>query len=461
MPTASEINELRAKLAALESENAELRAQAVLVANAEEAEASTPARHRRPGLWRGIVSAICIVLASILVVVATVGTWARAELVDEQAFVSTFGPLAEDPDVQALVIDRASTLIIESLDVDQLTSDLFDGIQTLDLPPRATAAIALLRGPAAEGVKSLIGTGVTTAVESDAFPRVWQGALVASHRALVAVATNDSSGAIAIGDAGEIGIQLGPIIEEVKAQLIANGFAFASSIPAIDATIVVAQAEALTMVSSIYALAISIGWWLPIIALVLFAAGIGVARSRRTAVIGTALGIAIAGFLLAAVFAIGGQAAGLAAPSLGIPAAAINAVYTQVIAAMADTAVLIGIIGLIVLFFAWVTGPSRPAVVVRRITTDVNGSLRTWLAARGMRTGRFGLVLAQYAPAIQIAIAVLAALVLFLLRPFTIGTIVGVGIVALLLWWATEVFQPPAVATAAEAEPVDEVVLPN
>ena len=183
-------------------------------------------------MWRGVLSSAVIVVAALLVPVSIVSAWARTELVDETAFVATFAPLAQDPAVQALIVDEATVAIDESLDLQGLTDDLFDGLGGLDLPPRATAAIDLLRGPAVEGLRGLIGTSVTQLVESDLFASVWETALRASHRGLAAAATGTTpTGAVTISDAGEVGISLAPIIDEVKERLVAQGVGFASAIP--------------------------------------------------------------------------------------------------------------------------------------------------------------------------------------------------------------------------------------
>src|SRR5690606_33736974 len=116
--------------------------------------------------WRAIVSALCIVIAGILVPVTIVSTWTRAQLVDEAAFVQTFAPLADDPGVQELVIQQSTAAINESLDVESFTDDLFDGLARLDLPPAALRALELLRRPAASGLQNLIENTVTRVVES-------------------------------------------------------------------------------------------------------------------------------------------------------------------------------------------------------------------------------------------------------------------------------------------------------
>lgn len=139
-----------------------------------------------------MLSSALIVIAALLVPVSIVSAWARTELVDETAFVATFAPLAQDPAVQALIVDEATAAIDESLDLQTLTDDLFDGLADLGLPPRATAAIDLLRGPAVEGLRGLVGTSVTQLVESDVFASVWETALRASHRGLTAAATGST-----------------------------------------------------------------------------------------------------------------------------------------------------------------------------------------------------------------------------------------------------------------------------
>src|SRR6188472_3795462 len=157
--------DLQAELDALRAENAALRQQTAPIPPLTEP-AAPP---RRRNWWRGLIAAVCIVLAGIMVPISIVGTWAKVQLVDEDAFVATFAPLADDPGVQQLVIDQSTAAIENSLDVSQYTNDLFDGLSQLNLPTRAKSALELLRQPAADAVSSLIDTTVTKVVQSDAF----------------------------------------------------------------------------------------------------------------------------------------------------------------------------------------------------------------------------------------------------------------------------------------------------
>ncbi|MFD4959247.1 hypothetical protein [Microbacterium sp. NPDC058389] len=434
--TADDTAELRARLEALEAENARLRAETPSGGPGDEP------RGARGSRWRAFLSALCIVIASILVPVSIVSAWARVELVDETRFVETFAPLADDPQVQALVVDQVTTAIEDSVDIEGITNDLFDGLEQLDLPPRALAALNLLREPAIQGVQGLIDTTVTKLVQSDAFADVWETALRASHRSLAAVAAGGTSdGAVVIGDKGEVGIQLGPIIEEVKQRLVDNGVGFASSIPVINQTIVVAQSDALTIVGTVYNLAVAVGWWTPIVALVLFIAGILIARRRSTAVLGTGVGIAAGAGILAITLGVAGSVLALSAPKLGVSAGALTSIYDQVTSAMRDTAVVLTLLGVVIAVIAWTSGRWRGARATRSGVASVNAGLRRSLRAHRVDTGRVGSWLFAQRVLVRIVLGALAIVWLMLLRPLSVGEVFLVLIVWLLVWWLFELLQ--------------------
>ena len=455
-PTPAPANEadVARRLAELEAENERLRSQL-------DGTHARPERMSRPrrGTWRGVLSSVLIIVAALLVPVSIVSAWARTELVDETAFVATFAPLAQDPAVQALIVDQATAAIDESLDLQGLTDDLFDGLEGLGLPPRATAAIDLLRGPAVEGLRGLVGTSVTQLVDSDVFASVWETALRASHRGLAAAATGATpTGAVTISDSGEIGISLAPIIDEVKERLVAQGVGFASAIPSVDRTIVLVQSDALVSVRIVYGIAATVGWWLPLVTLALFIGGVLLARRKSVALVGTGVAIAIGGGTLAVALAVGATVASIAASRLAIPITAVDAIYEQIVAAMRDTAAVVALIGVLLAVLAWVQGRSSSAIAIRTGAAGVNHRLRSSLRSSGVDTGRVGRWMYTYRLLVRVALATLAILWLLALRPLSIGDVSLVLIVALLAWWATELAQsePDVVVSApGEAEDVE------
>ena len=213
--------DLLRRIEELEAENAALRMHPDRVPT-EPLEPLTPApatKKQRGWGWT-LLATVLIVIGAILAPVAVVASWAKVELTDTDSFVATYAPLAKDPAVQAYITNEVVDVINQQVDVEQLTSDVIDGITSLGTGPAATKALEALKGPAAQGIQSLIHTAVGNIVSSPAFADVFKAALKLSHAQLVATMQNDPKAAIAIGSDGSIGIQLGPIIEQVKATLV-------------------------------------------------------------------------------------------------------------------------------------------------------------------------------------------------------------------------------------------------
>jgi hypothetical protein len=424
----SDTQVLAERVRELEAENARLAA-------------ASSARERPAGSrWRAVVSAICIVVAAILVPVSIVGAWARVQLVEEEAFVATLAPLVDDPAVQAMIIDESMEAITAQVDFDEVTARVFDGIAELGLPPRAADALQLLQAPAASGLESLVSTTVTRVVESEAFADVWATTTRAAHRALTLAATSDGGGLVVRTDDG-VGIQLGAIVEHVKQNLMDRGLGVAQLIPEIDRVVIIGEGDNLAMIRAGYALAATLGWWLPFLTLGLFALGILVARRRSTAILGTGLGLAIGGGALAASIGIGSTAMGMVAGDLGLSPSALDVIYGRLVDGMTQTALVVALLGVFVAVLGWVMGGWGAARGLRRAVSGLNSSARRQLADRGLDTGRFGGWLARQKILVRILIAVLAVLWLFALRPLSVGDILLVIVVAFVVAWILELLQ--------------------
>ncbi|MFC5789631.1 hypothetical protein EDM22_16460 [Agromyces tardus] len=443
-------DDLQARIAQLEAENARLRETADLgIAGGGPPAASA----RRPGRGRGRAAAaiVLVLLGLLLAPVAVVSAWARLQLVDTDRFVATFAPLAEDPAVQAYLADEVTVAIDEKVDIDGLTKDVFDGLTSLDLPPRAVQALGLLEGPAAQGLHALLDRVVTQVVQSDAFAEVWAQALRVSHTQLIAALQGDPNAALAIGDDGTISVQLGPVIEAVKAKLAENGVAFASAIPVIEKSIVIAQTDSLTLIQTVYTLAVAAGTWVPLIALALLVAGVLVARRRSRALTWTAAGFALSMLLmLAGVGTAKLYFVGTLSPSI-MPSGAAEAIYDDVLELMFSTIVALFVLSLSIAIIAWLSGTTRPALAVRGLADAGFGAVRHSAASRGVTTGAFGVWLDRWRVGVYAAIAVVASAVLWFSRPLQTSTVLWTVVLALLAVVLVQLLRRPA----AEATPAE------
>ncbi|WP_137846210.1 hypothetical protein [Microbacterium sp. 2FI] len=437
--------DLTERIRALEAENARLAA----------AEPKS-AKDRPDGpWWRALVSALIIVIATILVPISIVTAWARVQLVDEEAFVATLAPLAADPAVQDMIIDETMQAITTQVDFDEITANVFEGIAGLGLPPRAEDALMLLQAPAANGLTSLTTNAVTRVVESEAFVDVWATATRAAHRALTVAATSDGGGLVVRTDDG-VGIQLGAIVERVKTNLVDNGVGIAQLIPTIDKVVILGEGDNLAMLRTGYAVASAVGFWLPVITLGLFGLGILIARRRSTAIVGTGVGFAIGAGSLALGFGVGAGVVGIVAGDLDLSPDGLGVIYDQMVGAMAQTATVLALFGVFIAVLGWAMGRSRTATGLRGSVRSLNATARRNLAGRGLDTGGFGTWLARQKILVRTVIAVLAVLWLFALRPLSIGDIILVVLVAFAVAWILELLQrrDDEVVEATVIEPV-------
>ncbi|MFD4420717.1 hypothetical protein ACFWN7_04335 [Agromyces sp. NPDC058484] len=439
--------ELEARIAALEAENEELRANArdegAATRPLTDAAASVDARPPRRRWGRTAAAIVLVVLGVLLAPVAVVSAWARLELVDTERFVATFAPLAEDPAVQRFIASEVTGAIERQVDIPELTKDVFDGIRSLDLPENAKSALSLLEAPAAEGLKSLLESTVTGIVESPTFADTWATALRFTHREFVAAVQGDPDSAVSISGTGELSVQLGPVIEEVKRLLAEQGIGFAEAIPSVQLSIVVAQADSLVLVQSLYALAVGVGTWLPWVSIALLVAGVLVARNRSRALLWTAIAFSVSMIVLAAGFGIGRvYAIATLSPSI-MPADTVGVLFDELTELMRSVTVTLIVLGVLIALIAWSTGPWRPAVAMRGFAAAGFDGLRSAAARHGLTTGGFGERLDRMRGAAYAAIAVIAALVILFVRPLTVSLVLWTVVLALLALLVVQVLRRP------------------
>ncbi|MEF2976011.1 hypothetical protein [Subtercola sp. YIM 133946] len=427
------VEQLRAENTGLRDELQTVQVQAAVP------DAGAPADRQRKPRGRGwtVLATALILIGTLLAPVAVVANWAKLQLADTTTFVDTFAPLAKDPAVQAYVTTEVVAAIDQQIDIDKLTSDVFDSISGLGLGPAATTALDSFKGVAANGIRSVMTNAVSAFVQSDAFASVWRQALTTSHDQLIAAMQNDQNSALTVNGNGQVGIALGPIIDQVKKVLVDRGVTFAANIPEIDQTIVIAQSDAVVKAQLGYNLAIAVGSWLPWIALLFLVAGVLVARRRSLALIWAAVALALAMILTASGVAIGHLIfIGAVSPAY-IPSDVADTLYTHILALVSSSATSIAVLAVVVAVVGWLAGPYRAPRALRSLAASGAAWLRGAAASRGFTTGRFGEWAYRLRYVVRAAVAVIGAAIILLNRPITpagtFWTLFGAVIVLIVL----------------------------
>jgi hypothetical protein len=272
----------------------------------------------------------------------------------------------------------------------------------------------------------------------------------------VAALQGDESAALVISEKGEVGIQLGPVLDAVKKQLVAQGFMLAERIPEVNRTIPIAQSDALVQARTAYQLLDILGFVLPWASILLLAAGVIAARRRARALIwaGLSLALALAMALLRAGIVIGRILfLGAVSPAY-IPKGVAESLYDAATPFITGSALSIGLVGVTVAVVGYLAGPFRGAAAVRRFTTDTAARVRASAEHSGVTTGRFGQWLHRARRYVRIAVALAAGAVALFVRPLTPAIILWTAVLALLAVLLLELLQWPPEAAVVPGAPV-------
>jgi hypothetical protein len=413
-PTLTEAE--RAELERLRAENATLRARMGREGAAGTDTEPTPGAGRvGRQRWRSIVATLMIVVACVLAPLSVVAIWTRNQVTNTDRYVATITPLASDPAVQQAITDQITAQVFTYIDIQALTTQVADAlsarVEGRGLPPQAAAALQGLAGPVANGVQGFVRTQVERIVQSQAFEDAWIQANRAAHEALVKALTGEGGGAVTV-EGDTVSLNLGPFIQTVKQQLVAQGFTLAERIPQVDKSFVLFQSQDITRAQRAFSLLNTLGVWLPVIAIVLLVLGVYVAKDHRRALVGAALGVAISMVVLALGLTVFRSIYLDAVPAAVLPHDAAAVLYDTIVRFLRLGLRTVLVLGLVVAAGAFLSGQSVTAVRTRQGLSNAIGWLAGGAERAGFSTGPVGSWVYANKKALRIGAVALAALAL-------------------------------------------------
>ncbi|MGW1500204.1 hypothetical protein ACWCQW_16760 [Streptomyces mirabilis] len=409
---------------------------------------SGAARHH----WlRSTGSVLLILLASLLSLSAVVAVWANSIVRDTDRYVATVGPLARDPDVQKAVTNRVTTAVLAQIDVDALVKDLERAASEQGAPPRIATLLGDLGGPITSGLKSLVGDTVQRVVSSKAFDTVWVDANRRAHSALDKALTGNATGAVSAKN-GQVTIDVAPIVAQVKDRLVSAGFKPAARIPAVHTDFVVFASKDVGKIKTYLRVLDIIGGWLPLVAVLIAAAGVYLATNRRRALIGAALGVFAAMVVLGIVLAVA-RAVYLDHLPVGTSEDAAATVFDSLVRFLRAGVRAVGALALVTAAGAFLVGPSRVAVLIRTGCRRGIGALRDVAVSAGLPLDPVGRFVHRFKRWIGAAILTVAAIVLFTWNYPTTWVVVWTVVIVLVAFAIREFLDTNAPSAAAASTP--------
>jgi len=421
----------RAELERLRAVTAELESQ------------GTGKARRRHMSWRTPVSLVLIIIGCILAPVAVIGVWAGNEVSNTGRYVATVEPLIHDPAIQNVLADRITTQITSRLNITGTINQAAAQLNTRGLP-KISSLLTQFSPQITSSVTGFIHSTVHSVVSSPAAATAWVQVNTVAHQAVVKVLSGQGNGAISTSN-GQIVLNLGPFIAVAKQDLVAKGFSLASSIPPVSPTFALFQAKDLGKAQSLYRLVTTLKIVLPILALVLIAAGVYVARGRRRALVGAGLGLAASMLILGIGLAIARAIYLSSVPSSTLPTDAAGAAYDALVHFLRQGLRIVLVVGLVVAIAAFFTGPSHTAIQTRSGIKSGMEWIRNYGERRGVSTGPVGQWTYLHRRSLRIGAVALAALIfVFWGEPTVLVVILIVVLLLVVLGLIELIGRPPA-----------------
>ena len=368
-----------------QDERAELERLRIEVTELRRERSDRPRRRRIS--WRAPVSALLIVIGCVLAPLSVVGVWTANQVSDTNRYIANIEPLIHEPAVQNALTDKITTQITSHLNVTGYTNQAAALLTSKGLPRVGTLLKTF--GPAiSSAVTGFVHNTVHKIVTSDRFANTWIQVNTVAHQTLVQ-ALSGQGGAIAVSN-GQVTIDLAPFIAIVKQNLAERGFTLVNSLPPIHPTLALFSSKTLVQAQTLYRLINDLKFVLPILSLVLIAAGVYIARGHRRALIGAGLGFAASMLVLGAVLLVFRGVYLNSVPNDVLPSNAAAVMFDTLVRFIKVALRAFLVLGLVVAIAAFFTGPSVTAVRTRGGFASAFGWIRSSGERKGLSTGPAG-----------------------------------------------------------------------
>lgn len=380
---------------------------------------------RADARWRSPVSVVLLIVGLLVGPVAVLAAWASLEVYDADRFVATFEPLGRNPDVQAYLTDKVVDAVDQAVHLDDLTQQVFTAL-TQPLGPVASDAAKQLEPAAAEGLRSMISSAVSSVTSSDDFPEVWDTVLRSTHQQATALLTGSGGSAVS-AEGDTVVLNVGPLLARVQAELRAKGFPLTQLIPTGDYDITLATLPSLPTAQAWYRLMGVAGWLLPIVAVLTLVAAVLIARRRDVALAVAGAGVLVG--MLAVLVALH-VLDGVLARALGAPATVSAAIFDALVSFLVPVVTALAVVGAVALVAGLLLMPIRLCVAARGGFRDLVGTVQGHGIDAGVLSEPFLERMHRYRAVGWVTLGLAAALVIAGLRPVTPGVVFGTLVVA-------------------------------
>jgi hypothetical protein len=315
------------------------------------------------GRGRGIAAWVIFTIAAILLPIALTAFWAQRTLTDTERYVATVAPLSQDPTIQEAVGTLVTDKAVAQLDV----QNKLDAI----LPPALQQLGPILAG----GVATLVTRGVNAFLTSPDFHQLWVLINTSIQKSTIAALSGNPTGPVTIqGD--QVILDTGDALNAVKQKLVDKGVPFAADIPIpakAEREIVLLTSPQLQTARTAYKFGQPVAQWLIYLVLGLFILALILVRNRPRMLIGVGIAALISAILLKAGLAFGEST--LTDTLAGTPLAiGQQAFYSILTTFLIDGVRALFILGIVLVAVGWFLGNTSTGRKARALAGQAGDS---------------------------------------------------------------------------------------
>jgi Short C-terminal domain len=314
-------------------------------------ETSPAAPAQKQSRGRGAAVWVLLVVAGLLLLLSSFAVWVNRVALNTSEFADTSSSLLDDPAIRSAVANRAVDELFANVDVQtEVENQLPSGYKGLS-------------GPATAGLRQASYQIVDRALQQPRLQTLFKTTVEETHRTLVQVL--EGGGERVTTTNGEVTLDLHTIIQEA-ADRIGIGKQVADRLPADAGRIVILRSDELGTAQNVFELLKTLAWLLPLLTLAAFGLAVWLARDRRRAVRGVGATLGVVGLVgLLAAKLTRNYVVGALVASHDDRKAADNA-WNILTDLMRGSFRLMIVVGILFLIAAWLAGPGRRALTVRR-----------------------------------------------------------------------------------------------
>jgi len=396
--------------------------------------------------WRNASAGLVIIIGVLLVALAVSAIWLNRTIMDEDRWVETMAPLAQNADIQDYVAKTASDAIFANINIQQYVAE---ALATKPLPPQ----LLLLTAPITNAIQSFVRESATKFTRSPQFADVWVKTLRLTHKAFIVAITDKPSGIIT-KQGGTVTLDVSVLITEVKKAISDKGLGFVNNIniPISKQQITLVDSPAIAQMGFLIRFMNGMAWVLPLLAIVMLGGGVALAANRRKAVLWMGVGVMFMTIIPVQAIYLVKIPFAKAALELGqMPSAASQAAYTIIFRNLVTANQLVAFAGLVFVVGAIFAGPSKWA-------TSLRGGFRHGLNNIGpdWDFGTVGQWIHDHESGMRTTGILLAVAMLLVIPTKSIWTIIWLVVFVIVWLVAVTFFGRPRPASAIDAAPAEK-----